>query len=301
MSRCRAVIYVLGIVLLFSMIGGLVGEQVAMAADRSSRNAISVPLNQELFEDSLKLSSKFPVLQAKSGEAFEFEVEFIALVSEDRTFDLTIDTPQNWVSIMQPRYDDTQISAIRIREFQAAPETIKVIVAPVPWDLPEPGEYPIILTATSGDLKESIVLKATVTARYGMDVYTETGRLNTKATAGEDNHLAIKVRNSGSADLDKITLSSSKPEGWLITFNPENVDNLAPGLAQDVDVVIKPADKAIAGDYMITLRANSKEINDSISIRVTVVTPTIWGWLGIVIVLAVIAGLVIMFRQLGRR
>lgn len=301
MSRCRAVIYVLGIVLLFSMIGGLVGGQVAMAADQGSRNAISVPLNQEQFEDSLKLSSKFPVLQAKSGEAFEFDVEFIALVSEDRTFDLTVDTPQNWVSIMQPRYDDTQISAIRIREFQAAPETIKVIVAPVPWDLPDPGEYSIILTAISGDLKESIVLKAVVTARYGMDVYTEIGRLNTKATSGEDNHLAIKVRNSGSADLDKITLSSSKPEGWLITFNPENVENLAPGLAQDVDVVIKPADKAIAGDYMITLRANSKEINDSISIRVTVVTPTIWGWLGIVIVLAVIAGLVVMFRQLGRR
>lgn len=301
MSRCRAVIYVLGIVLLFSMIGGLVGGQVAMAADQGSRNAISVPLNQEQFEDSLKLSSKFPVLQAKSGEAFEFDVEFIALVSEDRTFDLTVDTPQNWVSIMQPRYDDTQISAIRIREFQAAPETIKVIVAPVPWDLPDPGEYSIILTAISGDLKESIELKAVVTARYGMDVYTEIGRLNTKATSGEDNHLAIKVRNSGSADLDKITLSSSKPEGWLITFNPENVENLAPGLAQDVDVVIKPADKAIAGDYMITLRANSKEINDSISIRVTVVTPTIWGWLGIVIVLAVIAGLVVMFRQLGRR
>ncbi len=95
MSRCRAVIYVLGIVLLFSMIGGLVGEQVALAADQSSRSAVSMPLYQVEFEDSLNLNSKFPVLQAKSGEAFEFEVEFIAVVSEDRTFDLTLDIPQN--------------------------------------------------------------------------------------------------------------------------------------------------------------------------------------------------------------
>ncbi len=301
MSRCRAVIGILGFVLVFGMLGGLVGEQVALAADQSSRSAISIPLYQEEFEDSLKLSSKFPVLQAKSGEAFEFEVEFIALVSEDRTFDLTLDIPQNWVSIMQPRYDDTQISAIRIREFQTAPETIKVIVVPVPWDLPDPGEYPIVMTASSGDISESIELKAVVTARFEMDVYTETGRLNTEATAGEENHLAIKIRNSGSADIERITLSSSKPEGWLITFNPEKVENLAPDLAQDVDVVIKPADKAIAGDYMITLRADGEEINESMSIRVTVVTPTIWGWVGIIIVLVVIAGLVVMYRQLGRR
>ncbi len=301
MSRYRAVIGILGFALVFGMLGGLVGEQVALAADQSSRSAISMPLYQEEFEDSLKLSSKFPVLQAKSGEAYEFEVEFIALVSEDRTFDLTLDIPQNWVSIMQPRYDDTQISAIRIREFQTAPETIKVIVVPVPWDLPDPGEYPIVMTASSGDISESIELKAVVTARFEMDVYTESGRLNTKATAGEENHLAIKIRNSGSADIEKITLSSSKPEGWLITFNPEKVEGLAPDLAQDVDVVIEPADKAIAGDYMITLRADSEEINESMEIRVTVETPTIWGWVGIIIVLVVIAGLAVLFRQLGRR
>jgi uncharacterized membrane protein len=283
------------------MIGGLVGDRVALAANEGSRNGFSVLPNQVEFEDSLKLSSKFPVLQAKSGEAYEFEVEFIALVSEDRTFDLTLETPQNWVSIMQPRYDDTQISAIRIREFQTAPETIKVIAVPVPWDLPDPGEYSIVMTASSGDISETIELKAVVTARFAMDVYTESGRLDTKATAGEENHLAIKIRNSGSADIEKITLSSSKPEGWLITFNPEQVESLAPDLAQDVDVVIKPADKAIAGDYMITLRADGEEINESMSVRVAVETPTIWGWVGIVIVLVVIAGLAVLFRQLGRR
>jgi len=113
--------------------------------------------------------------------------------------------------------------------------------------------------------------------------------------------VGIKLRNSGSADIESITFTSTKPEGWVITFNPEKVDVLEPGLAQDVDVVIEPAEKAIAGDYMITLKADSEESSDKMELRVTVLTPTIWGWVGIGIVLVVIAGLAVLFRQLGRR
>jgi uncharacterized membrane protein len=303
MRKSRILGYFLCFVLICVAFGGMVGDQVALAESESSPGDLVMPPNQEQpqIQESLDLSSQFPVLEASAGNEYSFEVEFIALLTEDRTFDLTVDKPRNWVSIMQPRYEDTNISAIRIRAFQTTPEKIKVIVAPLPWDLPDPGEYPITVTATSGDLSASIELKAIVTARYEMDVYTETGRLNTKATTGKENHVAIKVRNSGSADIEKVTLSSVKPEGWTITFNPEKVESLEPGLAQDIDVVIEPAEKAIAGDYMVTLRAESEEVNESLELRVTVMTPTIWGWVGIGIVLLVIAGLGILFRQLGRR
>ena len=212
-----------------------------------------------------------------------------------------MDTPSNWVSIMNPRYEESQISAIRLKEFQSAPEKIKLIAIPVPWDLPDPGVYSITLTATAGELSNSIELKAEVTARYGLELFTETGRLNSKATAGEENHVAFKVRNSGTSTIDKVTLSSFKPEGWVITFNPENIENLEPGFAQDLDVVLEPPEKAIAGDYSITLNSDSPKANDDVELRVTVVTPTIWGWVGIGIVLAVIVGLALLFRQLGRR
>jgi uncharacterized membrane protein len=39
----------------------------------------------------------------------------------------------------------------------------------------------------------------------------------------------------------------------------------------------------------------------NIDVRVTVLTPTIWGWVGIGIVVLVIAGLAVMFMRLGRR
>ncbi len=113
---------------------------------------------------------------------------------------------------------------------------------------------------------------------------------------------AILLANSGSAAIENITFSSSKPEGWSVTFTPEKVDSLDSGLTQEVDVVINPPRKTIAGDYEITLRAESKEFSpDRMKVRVTVLTPTIMGWIGVLIVLAVIAGVGVIFWRLGRR
>ena len=60
-------------------------------------------------------------------------------------------------------------------------------------------------------------------------------------------------------------------------------------------------ERTIAGDYMLTLTANSPESNKSSDFRVTVSTPTIWGWIGFGIVGLVVLGLAVVFFRLGRR
>ncbi len=64
---------------------------------------------------------------------------------------------------------------------------------------------------------------------------------------------------------------------------------------------IKPAAKAIAGDYLVNLTASTRETSGTAQIRVLVKTSTLWGLVGIVIILAVIAGVGAAFRQYGRR
>jgi uncharacterized membrane protein len=114
--------------------------------------------------------------------------------------------------------------------------------------------------------------------------------------------MPVLLINSGTAAVENITFSSIKPEGWEITYNPEEVDLLEAGLAQEVDVVIAPPSKAIAGDYSVTLYADGKQYSaDYLTLRVTVQTSTIWGGAGVAIVVAVIAGLIVMFMRLGRR
>jgi len=64
--------------------------------------------------------------------------------------------------------------------------------------------------------------------------------------------------------------------------------------------ILAPA-RAIAGDYLISLSTNSPDASKTVEFRVTVSTPTFWGWIGALIVAAVVIGLAVVFVRLGRR
>jgi uncharacterized membrane protein len=127
-------------------------------------------------------------------------------------------------------------------------------------------------------------------------------RYNTTVTAGKDSFFAAQIANLGTADIDKVNFSSTKPEGWTIEFTPDTVDSLEALNVQTVDVNIKPPPETIAGDYQITLRASgSQSIAQDLNIRVTVESPTIWGWVGVIIIVLVIGSLVVIFMRFSRR
>jgi uncharacterized membrane protein len=163
-----------------------------------------------------------------------------------------------------------------------------------------------VAEANTGEPKNSIEFKAIVTGRTDFIVQTKTERLNIKAKAGEYSYFPIVVTNLGTTILDKVTFSSKKPEEWSVTFKPEKLESLSQDYSEEIEVAIKPPSKTIAGDYMITLEFDSDprpsvtELPE-LDIRVTVSTPSKWGWIGAGIVIAVIAGLAVTFTRLGRR
>ena len=123
-----------------------------------------------------------------------------------------------------------------------------------------------------------------------------------KAKPGEDNYFSIEVGNLGTAPIENIKFSTTKPEGWTIEFTPEKIEALDAFDSQTMEVNIKPPTETIAGDYNITLRASGKQATaNEINIRVTVETPTIWGWVGVGIIVLVIAGLIVVFMRFSRR
>ena len=308
MNRSRISRHFVVFTLLFVMVGCLVGSQAVLAAQEATGGLFLSPVNQEEEpqpeEAKVNIETKFPVVSGESGDSFEFEVEVEYTGGDRREFDLTTSVPSRWVAVPVSSYPEKQIAAV-VLDQTAAPsygaEKIKVRFAPILGHLPEPGDYVVTLEVSSGELKGTIDLTARVTAKYGLDLYTQTGRLNTDATAGKDNHVSILLINLGSAPIENITFSSTKPEGWSITYTPTKVDSLEPGLTQEVDVVVNPPRKTIAGDWPVTIKAESKQIRDELELRVTVLTPTIWGWVGIIIVLVVIAGVGVLFWRLGRR
>ncbi len=139
-----------------------------------------------------------------------------------------------------------------------------------------------------------------------MQMSTPDGRLNTEATAGQDNTFTVTLVNTGTGDLENVTVfnqAKDRPSGWEVTFDPEKIDIIKPGDTKEIKVNLKISDKTIAGDYMITIQAepDGKYAFTNLEIRVTVLTPTIWGWVGVGIVILVIVALAIIFIRFGRR
>jgi ABC-2 type transport system ATP-binding protein len=114
-----------------------------------------------------------------------------------------------------------------------------------------------------------------------MDSITVTGLYNTTATAGKENIFSIKLRNLGTGSVKNIKFTPTKPEGWTMEFKPDKIDVMSTDGEQNVDINIKPPSKTVSGDYMISLRAVGDQASaQQMDIRVTVETPTVWGWVG---------------------
>lgn len=257
----------------------------------------------QLPPDTITLSTEYPKLEAIATGSFEFNVKLEYMGQIDRIFDLNVTVPAGWDAYMTPQYDTVRISSITLEQsFTTTTKNVKVAVSPPTASLAEPGEYKINLEASSDNIVGEIDLIAKITARYELRSAPASQRYDTKAKAGQNNTYSILVGNAGTASIDNITFSSDKPEGWEITFKPDKIDQLNILDAKTIDVNIKPPPKTVAGDYMITLSVSGKQASATgMNIRVTVVTPTIWGWVGVGIIAVVVVGLVLIFMRFGRR
>ena len=293
--------------LCLSLVGGaLLAPAAVLAQDDEEAPVPSVP-------NVLQVNPKFPSMTGPADASFKFEVEFTyrSLEARGRTFDLAVTGPSGWLTyIAESTYKlDSQVSAIFLEPYSVKQPVVVVAVAPF-WLYPEPGDYPIELRASAGDLQDTVTLTATITARYGLEAATTSGRLNTKTTAGKPTTVGVKVTNIGTARLDKVTLSSREPAGigneqWQVEFAPATIENLAPGDDIEVEISITPPANTVAGDYMVTLNFGGEpalsSAPPSLAIRVSVATQTTWGIIGALIVVAVIGGLIYAFRRFGRR
>ncbi len=317
MKRFTEFRYLLCFVLLTGVLSILLGGQLAFAAPESGSLSISVPPNEEeppikeSAEEEIELVSRFPVKQGESGSSFEFEVSFNYHGSEPRVFNFNLTPPPGWEVAVHRYFSQEQQETILAKTIEPDlkyPDRVQVVLSPLPGNLPEPGEYALTFEAASGNLKDSIELKAIVTdlpVTYELDFATVTGRLDFPVKPGEDNPIMFKVTNTGDGVLTNLSFTSVKSEGWGTTFNPGMTDSLEPGESFEAEMMMTPPRNTIAGDYRVLIRAgaNSPEqrLQEQVDLRIRVQTPTVWGAAGIGIVAAVIAGLAIMFRRLGRR
>src|SRR5207248_7532576 len=130
----------------------------------------------------------------------------------------------------------------------------------------------------------------------------EGGRLSGEAYAGQSSQLTVILRNDGSEAARDIELSATTPEGWKSSFDPKQVAQVAQGTTQDVKVTLTPSERAIAGDYQTTIRASAAGgLSESANFRITVLTSTLWGAVGIGVIAVALLVVVFAVARFGRR
>jgi len=246
----------------------------------------------------LKLTSQYPVLTTPSGQTLKFTVDLKNETNKPLTTSLSAQTPTGWSIRFKPQFGDTQISSIQLKE--NASETLSVEI-----DSParaEAAEYPITVRARAGAFEASASLKVTLKGQQDLRIGTSAGTLSTSVTAGKKTPIDFLVGNAGTAPVRNLSFITKKPnEKWTVEFKPDKIDALNPGEVREIKMEILAPDRTIAGDYAMAVTANSADITKSENFRITVSTPTIWGWVGFGIVGLVVIGLAAVFFRLGRR
>ena len=215
----------------------------------------------------------------------------------DQSYSFSSDAPVGWQVSFLPSGESTKVAALDV----AARSTQGVDISVTPPANAEAGEYTITCTATSASEKMTVELSVTITGSYALDMSTPSGRLSLDAYANKESAIQLTLTNTGNTELTNVNLTTSAPSGWNVRFETETIELIEAGATIETTAYITPGEDAMSGDYVTTLKAGSGKASDSIELRVTVKTETVWGFAGILIIVLLAAALAAVMRKYGRR
>jgi uncharacterized membrane protein len=192
------------------------------------------------------------------------------------TASFAADAPADFETSFTEAYGTQELSSIPIEAGQS--KDIKLRVRP-PSSV-DAGHFPITVTVNADDVFAKTELALDVVGQPQLQVAGREGLLSARAVASKQSTVPIVVTNSGTAPADNVTLNASAPAGWKVSFEPATIERLVPGKDAEVQALITPSDKSLAGDYMVTVRANSRGEGASSQFRIAVSTSTVWGIAG---------------------
>ena len=243
------------------------------------------------------LSTEYAEQEGASGTSFTFQTTIQNDTAKEQSYSFSSDPPTGWTVVFQPSGETTQVAAITVDA--RGSQTMDVVVTP-PEGV-DAGSYTIPISAISATETLSSELTVVITGTYALELTTPSGLLSFDASANAKTDVTLQVTNAGNVDLQNVNLSSSAPDGWTVEFSTSSIEVLEAGATQEVTAYVTPSGEAMSGDYVMTLSAENSQTSDSAEFRVSVKTQTVWGVVGVLLIVAVAAGLGVVFRKYGRR
>lgn len=267
---------------------------------RGPTTTATLPVAVTLVKDlpaKLTVNPQLPDLRGTSKSTFEYQLSIKNESGKKLLVALSAQAPQNFNTSFTEQYGSQELNAVPLDANQSKDVKLKVN----PPNTVSAGQYKVSVKATAEDASVTTELGLDVTGVPKLDISGREGVLSTRASAGKETTVPIVVTNTGTAPAEQVELSGSGPSGWKINFNPKTIDSIPPNDTKEVQALITPTDKAVAGDYQATLRANWRGDSANQTFRVAVTTSTIWGIVGVALIggaLLIMVGAVMWF---GRR
>jgi uncharacterized membrane protein len=267
------------------------------ANDQDQKLAITVTVGEEV-PAKLKLTTNFPDLRGTATTAFKYRVSVTNDSGRDTTLNLSGDAPKNFQVTFAEAYGSQQLTSIPI---EAGKSKDVDVALSIPRETPA-GDYKLSVHAKTDQASADLSLTLTILGQPRLTLSGVNGRLSGTAYAGQSSELTVVLRNDGSEAAHDIELSATTPDQWKAVFDPKTVQQLAAGAEQEVKVTLTPSPRAIAGDYQATFRASATGgISESANFRITVLTSTLWGAIGIAIIAIALLVVVFAVARFGRR
>ncbi|SDT61224.1 COG1470 family protein [Bradyrhizobium canariense] len=257
----------------------MTAQTITIKADGQGTNQAALPINVALAKElpaKLTVDSKLPELRGSPKSNFEYTLTIKNDSGRNLTASFAAEAPANFETSFTEAYGTQELSSIPIDAGQS--KDIKLKVRP-PSTI-DAGHFPVKVTVKAEDASANVNLALDVVGQPQLQVSGRDGLLSARAVASQQSSIPIVVTNTGTAPAENIALAATAPTGWKVTFEPSTIDRLVPGKDSEVQALVTPSDKSLAGDYMTSINATSRGESASGQFRITVATSTVWGMAG---------------------
>src|SRR2546426_564854 len=255
-------------------------QVVAAGQNASATLPVTLTLGNVL-PRRLSLQAELPVLRGSPTSSFRYRLTLKNESDQELLVNLNADTPRGFGVTFTTL--GQEVASLPIKGGESKDLDAEVRLPPKA----SAGNYPITVRAVGG--------------RPDLSVTTPDNRLSGNATAGSSSPLKLVVKNNGSAPARNVTFTASEPTGWEVTFTPERLDEIAANGQSEVTANLKPSDKALSGDYMVTMTASGGDASGSADFRITVGRSTLWGFAGVLLIAVALGVVTFAVNRYGRR
>ena len=244
------------------------------------------------------LSTRFRSLTGSVDDSITFRVDLKNNDRKEREFALAASVAPGWRVVFKPAFQNTQIASVNVPKFQN--RGLDVTLTPPPASIS--GKHTVVVsTVTEDGNRSELSVQIELRGKPDLELTTVTGRLSIRSTAGEATDIKLVALNNGSDVMENIHMISNAPSEWNVKFAYDTIERLEPGEVVEIALSVTPPGRTIPGDYNVSFIASSLQGRDEADFRITVIRSSVFGFVGIAIVVLVALGIAGLFVRLGRR